>query len=162
MHIRRLRYDTAAFCFSFILKNMCAYTRKTWIEKRDGIKSAAVKKSGSDFADIKTGEKMLIATPAIVDEYIRNIPKGKEVSMAQMRTDLAEAFNADKTCPVSSGIFLRIVAEAAHEDFEKGKPLNKITPFWRMINEHSPAAKKLSFGTDFLREQRKKEKLPVL
>lgn len=138
---------------------MCAYKRKTWVEKRDLAKSAEVKIIGKDFADIKAGEKMLIATPRIVDEYIRAISKGKEISLAQMRKDLALTYHADKTCPVTAGIFLRIVAEAAYEEYESGKAIGKITPFWRMISETSPAAKKLSFGTTFLQAQRKKEKL---
>jgi hypothetical protein len=98
---------------------MCAYTRKSWVEKRDLAKEAEVKKCPKAFADINEGEKMLIATPAIVDAYIREIPKGKEVTLAQMRKDLAMEYQAHKTCPVTAGIFLRIVAEAAFEEYEK-------------------------------------------
>ncbi|NCU04652.1 MAG: hypothetical protein GXC73_11765, partial [Chitinophagaceae bacterium] len=50
---------------------MCAYKRKTWIEKRDLSKEAKVEVLDKDFADMKTGEKMLVATPQIVDAYIR-------------------------------------------------------------------------------------------
>jgi len=138
---------------------MCAYKRKSWVEKREVAKEAEVKKIDKDFADIRAGEKMLVATPKIVDDYIRSISKGKETSLSQMRQDLAAEFHADKTCPVTAGIFLRIAAEAAYEEYENGKALEKITPFWRIINEKSPAAKKLSFGIDFLKAQRKKEKL---
>lgn len=138
---------------------MCAYKRKTWIEKRDLTKEAKVEVLDKDFADMKVGEKMLVATPQIVDAYIRHIPKGKEGSLLQMRKDLAAEYHADKTCPVTSGIFLRIAAEAAYEEYENGKAISKITPFWRIINEKSPAAKKLTFGTAFLLEQRKKEGL---
>jgi hypothetical protein len=140
---------------------MCAYQRKTWVEKRDLNKKAVVKKIEKDFADMQAGESMLIATPQIVDAYIRQIPKGTETSLAQMRKDLAAEYGADKTCPVTSGIFLRIVVEAAYEAYQNGTALHKITPFWRMINEESPAAKKLSFGTAFLKEQRQKEHLGV-
>lgn len=138
---------------------MCAYKRKTWVEKRNLSNELKVEVIDKDFADIKKGEKMLVATPLIVDDYIRHIPKGKEGSLAQMRKDLAAEYHADKTCPVTSGIFLRIVAEAAYEEYQQGKAISKINPFWRMINEKSPAAKKLTFGTDFLLEQRRKEKL---
>lgn len=138
---------------------MCAYKRKSWIEKRDIQKEAEVKKLDKDFADMKKGETMFIATPLIVDSYIRQIPKGKQSTLSQMRKDLAAEYHADKTCPVTSGIFLRIVAEAAFEEYEQGKPASKITPFWRLMDERSPAAKKLTFGIDFLKEQRKKEKL---
>lgn len=140
---------------------MCAYKRKTWVEKRDLAKEVAIKTTDRDFADIKAGEKMLIPTPKMVDEYIRHISKEKETTLAQMRKDLAAACHADKTCPVTSGIFIRIAAEAAHEEYLNGKPIGKITPFWRIMDEQSPAAKKLSFGVELLKEQRSKEKLPV-
>ncbi len=87
------------------------------------------------FADIEAGEKMLIPTPQIVDAYIRTIPQGKETTMAQMRKDLAAEYHADKTCPLTSGIFLRIVAEAAHEELAQGKPISKIAPYWRIMDE---------------------------
>ena len=140
---------------------MCAYKRKTWVEKLNPDAVPEVKRILSDFADIKAGETMLIATPLIVNDYIRQIPKGHESSLAQMRKDLAATYHADKTCPVTSGIFLRIVAEAAWEEYQAGKAFHRITPFWRMFSETSPTARKLSFGTEFLAAQRKKEKLPA-
>lgn len=45
--------------------------RKTWQEKLHTGKKAEVKKNDYDFADIPAGSKMLIATPLIMDEYIR-------------------------------------------------------------------------------------------
>ncbi len=138
---------------------MCAYKPKTWIEKRDSKQEPHVEVLEKAFADIQPGEKMLVPTPEIVDAYVREIPKGIETTMTQMRKDLAAEFNADNTCPLTSGIFIRIVAEAAYEEYQQGKPISKITPFWRVINEKSPAAKKLTFGTEFLIQQRKKEKL---
>lgn len=112
------------------------------------------------FADIPEGAKMYIATPEIVAAYIRHIPEGTQTSLQQMRKDLAAEHNAGYTCPITSGIFLRIVAEAAYEEYMAGKPLNKITPFWRMMDSRSPAIKKLTFGPDFVREQRAREGLP--
>lgn len=136
---------------------MCAYQRKTWVEKRDISKPAVVKKVDMDFADIRKGEKMLIANPEIVDAYIRKIPRGHIKTLQQMRVDLAKAYRADKTCPVTSGIFLRIVAEAAYEEYTAGSPVGSITPFWRVVTKDSNTAKKLSFGTVFLEAQQKKE-----
>jgi hypothetical protein len=138
---------------------MCAYQPKTWVKKRDGAAVPIVKTSPKKFADIDAGELMLIASPAEVSKYIKQIPKGKTSSLAQMRQDLALAWQAHKTCPVTSGIFLRIAAEAAYEEYEQGMPIGKITPFWRIIAPTSPAAKKLSFGTQWLLQQQQKEKL---
>ncbi|HNR17858.1 MAG TPA: hypothetical protein PKG90_14410 [Chitinophagaceae bacterium] len=131
--------------------------RKTWQEKLHIDKKAEVKKNDYDFADIPAGSKMLIATPLIVDEYIRQIPKGHFTDIKQIRKDLAAEYKAQYTCPVTTGIFIRIVAEAAYEEYEKGKPLSKITPFWRALSAKSPSAKKLSFGLKFLLDQQKKE-----
>ena len=138
-----------------------AYKQKTWAEKMNPKAQYKIERTDKDFADIPKGSTMLIATPLIVEEYIKNIPYGTKTTLQQMRKDLAANYHADYTCPVTSGIFLRIVAENAYEELQKGKTIEEITPFWRMIDLKTPAAKKLSFGTDFLLEQRKKEDLPT-
>lgn len=131
----------------------------TWMDKVLSSKPHEVKVNEKGFADIPPGSMMLIATPKIVDEYVRQIPKGKSVTLQTMRKDLASEFNAEYTCPVTAGIFMRIVAEAAHEQLEKGTPLKNITPFWRVIDENSVIGKKVSFGPEFIRKQREKEGL---
>lgn len=138
-----------------------AAKKKTWIEKRDDdSKAAIVKKLDKAFADMPEDAKMLIATPKIIDEYVRQIPKGNQVSLKTLRKDLALEHQAEVTCPVTTGIFLRIVSEAAYEEYKQGKALKNITPFWRVVESNSALNKKLSFGTDFVKEQRAKEKLP--
>lgn len=131
--------------------------KKTWIEKRDIKKSPVVKVLDKNFADMVEGEKMFIATPQLVDAYIRSIPFGSTVELSTMRKDLAVEHQADKTCPVTSGIFLRIVAEAAFEELNTGKKLDEITPFWRMIDPTSKVASKLTCGTEFIKQQRQLE-----
>jgi hypothetical protein len=98
---------------------------------------------------------MLIASPAILDEYVRSIPQGQTVSVKDMRNELADRHRADHTCPVTTGIFLRIVAEAAWERHLAGEPIPTITPFWRVIEPDSALAQKLACGTEFIAEQRK-------
>jgi len=131
--------------------------RKSWQQKLNDGRQPHIEVSDKDFAGIKVGQKMLIPTPKLIDDYIRQIPKGKTVDPSLLRKDLAIEHGAEVTCPLTTGIFLRIVAEAAHEEYAEGKPLNKITPFWRVIDEKSTTAKKLTFGTEFLKEQRAKE-----
>jgi hypothetical protein len=130
--------------------------KKTWAEKMNDGREPVVEISDKDFAGVQKGDNMLIATPKVVDAYIRNIPRGVHTSLQQMGEDLATEYKADTTCPLTSGIFLRIVAEHAYDEYQQGKAVNKITPFWRMINSKSPTAKKLTFGMDFLKEQRKR------
>ncbi len=120
---------------------------KSWTEKYNNGKAAVVKPLEKDFADMQSGDQMLIATPQIIDNYIRQIPAGTKVPLKTLRKDLALDHRANNTCPLTTGIFLRIVVEKAHEEHEKGANLDEITPFWRVINEKSPIIKKLSFDT---------------
>lgn len=137
-------------------------SKKSWIDKMEQDHSV-VKVLDKDFADMKAGSIMYISNPRTIDAYIRNIPKGKSVDIKTMRNDLAIEHDAEVTCPVTTGIFLRIVAEAANEQLQQGKALNKITPIWRVINPKMTLAAKLTFGTKWIAEQRKKEKLdPVV
>jgi hypothetical protein len=129
--------------------------QKTWKEKYLTTSEPEIKIITRKFADIPEGASMLIATPKIVEEYIQHIPKGRTSTIQTMRKDLAAEFHAEYTCPVTSGIFLRIVAEKVYEEYREGK--KKITPFWRMIDPNSPAAKKLTFGTDFIHTKRQEE-----
>ena len=135
--------------------------KKSWLEKFNVAREPVVEVSDKKFADIPKGSKMLIATPKVVDEYVRQIPKGTHTTLQQMRKDLAAEYGAEYTCPITSGIFLRIASELAYEQYQNGTPLKKITPFWRMIDKKAPLAKKLSFGYDFVAEQRKQEGLDV-
>ena len=138
---------------------MCAYQRKNWQEKLNDGREPHVELSDKNFAGILAGQRMLIPTPKLIDEYIRQIPKGKTVETTTLRQDRALEYGAEVTCPLTTGIFLRIVAEAALEEHQKGKPVGEITPFWRVIEENSNTAKKLTFGTAFIKDQRKKENI---
>jgi len=131
--------------------------KKTWLDKLNETKEPKIKRIDIDFADIPAGSNMLIATPKIIDNYIQEIGVGKRIDTKTLRKDLALAHNADYTCPVTTGIFLRIVAEANYEKLQQGKNVEEITPFWRVIEPKSVLAKKLTFGQDFLLQQIEKE-----
>jgi alkylated DNA nucleotide flippase Atl1 len=76
---------------------------------------------------------MLIPRPLDLDALIRKVRKGKLVTQSQLREHLAKAAGADATCPITTGIFLRIVAEAAEEDLAAGK--KRVTPYWRVVSD---------------------------
>ena len=131
--------------------------KKTWTEKLNRVATYQIKTIDKKFADIPEGSTMLIATPGIIDDYIKKIPAGEFITLPIMRSDLALEYGAQKTCPVSTGIFLRIAAEAAYEQYLGGVRIEKITPFWRIIDEKMPVAKKLTCGIDFIKKQRAAE-----
>jgi hypothetical protein len=132
---------------------------KSWSEKFAHPPQPEVSRLGKPFSGHQEGEKMLIPTPALVAAYMQSIPAGESRTVPQMRDDLAAAHRANFTCPLTSGIFLRIAAELAWEQHQSGRPLDQITPFWRVIDPKAPIAKKLACGFPFLTRQRKLEGL---
>ena len=126
--------------------------KKSWIDKFNQPREKMIKVLDSNFSDMKVGEKMLIATPKIIDEYINQVPKSYTVDMKTMRKDLALTHQAEVTCPVTTGIFLRVVSEASFEKIILGE--KNPTPFWRVVDPKSKLAKKLACGSKFIRDMR--------
>jgi hypothetical protein len=75
---------------------------------------------------------MLIPKPFDIDAIIRKVKKGKLITQAQIREKLAKDFNVNVTCPITTGIFIRIIAEVAEEDLKKGE--QEVAPYWRVIS----------------------------
>lgn len=133
--------------------------KKTWLEKFNSDKPHVVKVIDKKFADMPAGTTMFIATPKIIDEYVNHIPKGVSVDIPTLRKDLAAEYDAEKTCPVTTSIFLRIASEVACEKYQNGTNLENITPFWRVVTPKMPLAKKLTCGVKFIEELRTEEGL---
>ena len=87
---------------------------------------------------------MFIAKPLEVDELIRMTKKGMLITVAEIRSKLARDHNADTTCPLTTGIFVRIAAETAEEDLQNGK--KRITPYWRVVKEDGSLNEKFPGG----------------
>ena len=81
---------------------------RSWVDKRNCQKSFKIITTTKRFADILEGSNMLIASPPIIDDYVKSIPYGKFVEPSTMRDDLAKKYKADKTCPITTGIFCEL------------------------------------------------------
>ncbi|MDI9634684.1 hypothetical protein QM565_02625 [Geitlerinema splendidum] len=109
-----------------------------------------------------TGARLLISTPIEVKAQLDAIPKGTERLPTDLRQELATKHQADATCPLTYGIFLRILAEDALDEMQQGKSVDEVTPFWRVIDRKAPLAKKLPCGIDFITHLRTEEGLGEL
>ncbi len=89
---------------------------------------------------------MLIPTPKLVDTLVRKVPKGKLITVGELRRKLASDFAADVTCPLTTGIFVRIAAEAAEEDRANGR--QRITPYWRIVKDDGSLNPKFPGGVE--------------
>ena len=129
-------------------------SRVPWREKLEKLQQAKLVKILPKMSRFGTGT-MLIPTPKLVDELIRRVPKGKLVTVAALRRKLAADFAADVTCPLTTGIFVRIAAEAAEEDRANGR--RRITPYWRVVKDDGGLNPKFPGGerlqTQYLRDE---------
>ena len=104
-----------------------------------------VKILDKNFSDMKAGQLMHISSPEATADYILRLEAGVFKSPKEMRLDLAKAAGADNTCPVSTGIFLRLAIESALvPEAVEMTPL----PFWRVVDETHPVLKKLGILAD--------------
>jgi len=77
--------------------------------------------------------RLLLPTPLLVGEVVAAIPRGRVMTIGQLRRALAERFRADSTCPLMTGIFATILAGAVVEDLsQRRKPR---WPVWRLVRD---------------------------
>lgn len=102
--------------------------KKSWTEKL------------ADNKDLPRVEKMsrkwgkgtvVIPAPMEVDEMMRKVPKGRLVTINDIREALARRHSATIGCPMTTGIFASIAANAADEQRQRGT--KDITPYWRTL-----------------------------
>ncbi len=104
--------------------------------------------------------KMLVPSPMLVDAAIKKIKKGRLATVNNIRDFLADEYHADITCPLTTGIFLNIAANAALEDKSKGKL--KITPWWRVLKEGGQLNPKFPGGIKEQRQLLKQEGFDIV
>jgi len=120
--------------------------RKSWQEKLNNSKGLPkIVKITPQMADrwgTKVDDTVVIPAPIEVDEIMKKVPKGRLTTINEIRKILAQKYGATICCPITTGIFARIAAEASEEIASQGK--KNITPYWRtlkasgVINEKYP------------------------
>ena len=133
--------------------------KKDWSEKLATCKPHVVKRLDKNLAGMKSGQQMLVPSPKLLDEFIKNIPEGDSMNVLSMRETLAGQHQADVTCPIATGFAIKVVAEAAFEKLDEGDSLSQITPIWRVLDKESPTLQKMSFDPNALLNQRAAEGL---
>ena len=94
-------------------------------------------------AKLGTG-RMVIPMPMDVDALIRRIPRGKLLTPSGICHLLARKYRVSAACPKTTGIFVRIVAEAAEEDRRQGR--KRVAPYWRVVREDGTLNDRLPGG----------------
>ena len=106
--------------------------RKSWREKladsKDLPKVVVINEKMSQRWGTGT---VVIPAPMEVNEMMRKVPRGKLITINQIREILARKHGASIGCPITTGIFAWIAAHAAEEAAAEGE--QNITPYWRTL-----------------------------
>lgn len=119
-------------------------SRKSWREKLEKHDHSKIVDIPPQMAGRLGNGTMLIPEPLDVDALIRKTKKGQLVTVAEIRSRLARDNRVDTACPLTTGIFIRIAAEAAEEDLRNGR--EQVTPYWRVIKDDGSLNEKFPGG----------------
>jgi alkylated DNA nucleotide flippase Atl1 len=117
--------------------------KKTWQEKLADRKGLPRVERITDRMIKRWGTgTVLIPAPREVDEIMKKVPRGKLITINELRAELAKKHGATIGCPITTGIFAWIAANASGEAAAKGT--ENPNPYWRtlktggIINEKYP------------------------
>jgi len=86
----------------------------------------AVHKMGAE-----AGDDVVLVNPSEVIEIMRQVPKGKLVTLVEICEKIARKHNVQACCTLTAGIFTMTAANAVDEANREGKKLD--IPYWRTL-----------------------------
>jgi len=89
---------------------------------------------------------VVIPAPIEVDEIMKLVPRGRVITVGEIRALLARKHSASIGCPLTTGIFAWVAAHAAEEAAAEGK--KDITPYWRTLKSGGELNGKYPGGTE--------------
>ncbi len=132
-------------------------TETTWAERLAASDGVDIRPVPEGRRGMTPGKPMLYPSARMIDGAIREIPTGRTVTPKELRATLANQYGAEYTCPVTTTMMLRIVAEAANEARGGGAPSGEMTPVWRVLDRGASAMRKLTFDPAWILAERARE-----
>jgi alkylated DNA nucleotide flippase Atl1 len=130
--------------------------KKSWCEKLQDSKGLPKVERIEGKMSTKWGTgTVVIPAPVEVDEIMRSVPEGKLVTINEIRARLAKKHGATIGCPITTGIFAWIAANAAEERKQKGEKNN--TPYWRTLKTGGILNEKYPGGVEAQKKLLEKE-----
>jgi hypothetical protein len=121
--------------------------RKSWREKLADDKGLPKICEVSGKLSRRWGEgTFVIPAPREVDALMKQVQRGRVVTINELRAALAKKHKTDFACPITTGIFSWIAAHAAAEAAAAGA--KRITPFWRTLKSGGEINPKYPGGTE--------------
>jgi hypothetical protein len=131
--------------------------RKSWREKL--VDNKGLPKTGRITGKMSKrwgSGTMVVPAPLEVDAIMRRVPKGKLITINEIRAALAKQHGVDVCCPITTGIFAWIAAnaaaEAAADRSVKANSRAKSNPYWRTLKSGGELNPKYPGGIANLRK----------
>lgn len=130
--------------------------KKSWTEKLHDSKDLpkVVKIEGKLSKRWGTGT-CAIPSPMEVNNFMKKVPKGKLITINDIRQVIAKKHKATIGCPITTGIFAWISANAADEQLGQG--IKDITPYWRTLKVGGTLNEKYPGGAEFQKKLLERE-----
>jgi len=130
--------------------------KKSWTEKlKDSKDLPKVEKITGKMSKRWGTGTVVIPAPMEVDEVMRRVPEGKIITINEIRATLARKHKATIGCPITTGIFAWVAANAAEEQRQEGK--SNITPYWRTLKTGGTINPKYPGGVEAQKKLLEKE-----
>ncbi len=135
--------------------------RKSWSEKLKDNKGLPKVEKITDKMSKRWGTgTVVIPAPMEVNEMMRRVPEGKVITIGDIRAALAKKHGATIGCPLTTGIFAWVVANAAEEERQKGE--KDITPYWRTLKTGGVINPKYPGGVEAQKKLLEKEEHKII
>jgi alkylated DNA nucleotide flippase Atl1 len=93
----------------------------------------------------EVGDDVVLVNPSEVVSLMRQIPKGKLITLAEICKTIAKKHHVKGCCSLTTGIFIMTAANAAEEASNLGKSLD--IPYWRTLKADGFLNEKYPGGT---------------
>jgi hypothetical protein len=125
--------------------------KKSWAEKlKTKNDLPKIVKLDKEAAKRWSGDTMYIPCPKEVYEVMKKVPKGKFATVATIREYFAKKHKTAISCPLTTGIFTWIAANASEE-------LHDDVPYWRTLKGSGELNDKYPGGAEKQRKLLEKE-----
>jgi hypothetical protein len=130
--------------------------KKSWREKLADSKDLPRVEKITERQSSRWGRgTIVIPSPLEVDAIMKKVPRGKLITINEIRRVLAKEHGATIGCPMTTGIFAWIAAHAAAEDAAEGNKM--ITPYWRTLKAEGELNPKYPGGVNDIESRLKSE-----
>ncbi len=68
----------------------------------------------------KAGDKVVLANPSEVVSIMKNVPNGKLATIVEICMKIAEKYDVETCCSLTTGIFIMAAANAVEEAAKEG------------------------------------------